>query len=624
MNLKQLYAAAIQDATNEDYTGAIRKLEQILVQNIGTVDRGNVVALLGGVHLIIGEYEKGTERLIEGLSAAPNYAEGWSNLSHGLLQLGRFDEAIGASCKALALKSDYAEARHNMASALKNVVFTGPSLEISNHICRLLETPGAVHPKLISNSVISLLMVHPVMKEALKKQYDGTLKGSYRQVVADLADIKILLAFMEVCPINNIEIEGIMKNIRTQLLLNISEFRNSLDILPFQISLAMQCFINEYIYENTDLEIEAIKSLEGRVEETLINNGRPSSNELACLASYKPLYKYSWVSCLNAPIGLDSLINRQVTELNREKAIRVNIPKLEPIRDHISSKVRDQYEDNPYPRWVNLELSVSPKTLSAIAKDIELRLDNKAIDDFSEPRILIAGCGTGQHPICSARRYKGSSILAIDLSLNSLSYAKRKTEELGITNIEYMQADILDLRSLDQYFDIIECAGVLHHMKNPLEGWRVLVDCLNTGGLMNIALYSELARQHIVKTRNEIKSLNLSPVDEDMRSFRNKILNSNEEHHKLICSSREFFSMSAVRDLLFHVQEKRFTIAMIEEYLNHLGLAFCGFEDPEILRSFSLNTCSKSSAYDLNEWEQFENANPQTFTGMYQFWCQKA
>ena len=41
MNLKQLYAAAIQDATNEDYTGAIRKLEQILVQNIGTVDRGN-------------------------------------------------------------------------------------------------------------------------------------------------------------------------------------------------------------------------------------------------------------------------------------------------------------------------------------------------------------------------------------------------------------------------------------------------------------------------------------------------------------------------------------------------------------------------------------------------------
>ena len=67
MNLKQLYAAAIQDATNEDYTGAIRKLEQILVQNIGTVDRGNVVALLGGVHLIIGEYEKGTERLIEGL-----------------------------------------------------------------------------------------------------------------------------------------------------------------------------------------------------------------------------------------------------------------------------------------------------------------------------------------------------------------------------------------------------------------------------------------------------------------------------------------------------------------------------------------------------------------------------
>ena len=32
---------------------------------------------------------------------------------------------------------------------------------------------------------------------------------------------------------------------------------------------------------------------------------------------------------------------------------------------------------------------------------------------------------------------------AIDLSRKSLAYAKRKTEELGIKNIEYYQADIL-------------------------------------------------------------------------------------------------------------------------------------------------------------------------------------
>ena len=58
-----------------------------------------------------------------------------------------------------------------------------------------------------------------------------------------------------------------------------------------------------------------------------------------------------------------------------------------------------------------------------------------------------------------------------------------------------MQADILKLEKLDRRFDIVESAGVLHHMDQPMKGWKVLVDCLNEGGLMKIGLYSELARQ---------------------------------------------------------------------------------------------------------------------------------
>jgi 2-polyprenyl-3-methyl-5-hydroxy-6-metoxy-1,4-benzoquinol methylase len=53
-------------------------------------------------------------------------------------------------------------------------------------------------------------------------------------------------------------------------------------------------------------------------------------------------------------------------------------------------------------------------------------------------------------------------------------------------------------------FDIIESIGVLHHMKEPMAGWRVLTDLLKTGGLMNIGLYSESARRHIVKARDDI------------------------------------------------------------------------------------------------------------------------
>ena len=61
----------------------------------------------------------------------------------------------------------------------------------------------------------------------------------------------------------------------------------------------------------------------------------------------------------------------------------------------------------------------------------------------------------------------------IDLSLSSISYAKRKTDELAIRNAEYMQADILDLGRLNKQFDIVESIGVLC-MNDPFEVGRYL------------------------------------------------------------------------------------------------------------------------------------------------------
>jgi hypothetical protein len=68
--------------------------------------------------------------------------------------------------------------------------------------------------------------------------------------------------------------------------------------------------------------------------------------------------------------------------------------------------------------------------------------------------------------------------------------------------------------------------------------------------------------------------------------------------------------MSTLRDLLFHVQEHRFTIPQIDASLTQLGLVFCGFENKKVL-------------YDLEKWDTFEKENPRTFATMYQFWCQK-
>jgi len=214
-------------------------------------------------------------------------------------------------------------------------------------------------------------------------------------------------------------------------------------------------------------------------------------------------------------------------------------------------------------------------------------------------------------------------VLAIDLSLSSLAYAKRKSEELGVKNIDYMQADILALGRLNEQFDIIESAGVLHHMDNPMAGWKVLTDCLKSGGLMNIGLYSELARQHIVKIRREISKAAISSSDAEMKSFRETLIKSEKTHHKQISNSLDFYSMSTLKDLLFHVQEHRFTIPQIQECLSKLGLKFCGFSVSEKVSHFKRTNNNNDDLYDLDKWLVYEKANPRAFAGMYQFWCQK-
>jgi len=93
------------------------------------------------------------------------------------------------------------------------------------------------------------------------------------------------------------------------------------------------------------------------------------------------------------------------------------------------------------------------------------------------PDILIAGCGTGQQSIDAAQRFREARVLAVDLSLSSLAYARRKALELGLDGIAHAQADILELGKLGPQLRPDRSGGVLHHMADPFAGWEALCRC---------------------------------------------------------------------------------------------------------------------------------------------------
>lgn len=126
--------------------------------------------------------------------------------------------------------------------------------------------------------------------------------------------------------------------------------------------------------------------------------------------------------------------------------------------------------------------------------------------------------------------------------MTSLAYARRKTRELGLRNIDYAQADILELGSIGRTFDSIESVGVLHHLAEPLAGWRVLVSLLRPGGTMRIGLYSHLARRVIVEARDRIAARNYRATTEDIRRCRQDILREADKWKPLI-GAKDFYSM---------------------------------------------------------------------------------
>jgi hypothetical protein len=166
---------------------------------------------------------------------------------------------------------------------------------------------------------------------------------------------------------------------------------------------------------------------------------------------------------------------------------------------------------------------------------------------------------------------------------------------------------------------------VLHHLGDPWQGWRALLTLLRPGGVMQVGLYSKLARQNVVAARALIAERGYRPVPQDIRRCREEILAA--EDGSLLKSASafsDFFTTNECRDLIFHVQEHQMTLPQIKAFLIENGLQFAGFVlDPATQQQFAARFPESSAMLDLDRWHAFETQAPATFAKMYQFFVRK-
>lgn len=605
---------------------------------------------LGNVLAEQGRWDAAVAAFRQVLTLAPDHAETHNHLGAALASKGSVGEAILHFERAVALKPALRGAHADLAKAymlagkpdraihaaarelelgetelnkaffahcVRFVQFTADSGYFRRLVRRAL-VEAWTRPRELTQVCISLIKLNSTVSETIARAdaaWPAPLPAAdLSPTLKALAQDELLCRLLEYDPVTDIGLERLLTSVRYAMLTAAAEDAGDDGLVEFYCAVARQCFVNQYVFAVGDEEAAKASRLQAALEAALAAGEPIPPLWPVAVASYFPLYTLADTEHLLErpwPQSVDALLTQQLREPAQERELAATMPVLTGIDDPISKAVRQQYEENPYPRWMHAGPASQPPALS--------RQQPGQIRD-----VLIAGCGTGLSTVELARQVPQARILAIDLSLASLGYGKRMAQTLGIANLEFAQADILRLGSIGREFDFIDASGVLHHLADPWQGWRALLSLLRPGGSMQVGLYSRLARRNIVAARALIAERGYRPVADDIRRCRQEIIASSDPLLRSVTQWEDFFATNECRDLIFHVQEHQIGIPEIKAFLAENGLAFTGFvHPPAILHRFAIRFPDRAALADLDCWHAFETEAPDTFTAMYVFSVQK-
>lgn len=618
----------------------------------------NIKNNLGNALLLSGDAPGAAEVLRQAASRSPGNAHIHNNLGNALRETGDLDGAVKSYRRALEIDSSFIDVHNNLGNAL---LYSGRLEEAARVLLRGLnlwpDSPefrrgfvSAVrhleiraHDPALEAAIVSCMSADDVHAQDLARVAAGQLRarhdldsagtGSPEAAALALAGDEQALRLLEKTINVDPVFEGVLVDIR-RWLLGLAGGVISDSLFRLACALAQQCFSNEFVFEEDVSETQAVDTCANDLQAALCSKEFDDARLFSLIlgiALYRPLYLLDSAGALAKrsqthtwPDPMRALLERALIGPRQQARMGTRIPCLKPISDPTSLAVKNQYEHHPYPRWLDLPRR-EQRTYGDFLQRTFVHFKPPAL--LNGPvRVLVAGCGTGSEALAVARNRICARVVAVDLSRTSLAYALAMSEKLEVENVEFLQADVLDLPSAGDRYEVVESSGVLHHLADPIAGWKALSECLLPGGVMKLGLYSESARRTVVKARELIREWNLSADIEGIRRIRSRIMRAGaEDPLRELRESEDLYTTSACRDLLFHVCEHRFTLDKIRGRLDELGFRFIGFELPFsfMQHRFRLLNPGNPNMQDLDAWARVEARYPDTFAAMYVFWCQK-
>ena len=210
-------------------------------------------------------------------------------------------------------------------------------------------------------------------------------------------------------------------------------------------------------------------------------------------------------------------------------------------------------------------------------------------DEAASPKILDAGCGTGVSTDYLCHLNPGAEVLAVDISAGALELARERLRRSGaadqVKGLRQEQRSLLDLQG-EGPFDYINSVGVLHHLREPLEGLKALESLLADTGLIHLFLYADAGRWEIHRTQRALSRLGAGCGAEGLRLGRELFevlpegnrLRQNHEQRWLIDTAAD----ANFADMYLHPQETSYDLSRLFGLIDAAGLQFAGFSNPAV------------------------------------------
>ncbi|MEL6185366.1 MAG: class I SAM-dependent methyltransferase [Myxococcota bacterium] len=318
------------------------------------------------------------------------------------------------------------------------------------------------------------------------------------------------------------------------------------------------------------------------------------------------------------------LVSEAITQPAEEARLAERVTTWSEPEPGVSSRVARQYEARPYPRWTRPGV-VWPRPLAAALADLFPRHPWERWP--RQPRVLVAGAGTGREALRLARSHPDCTVQAVDLSRRSLAFGLREAQRCGAVNLSFARVDLHRPPEEMGRFELIDCMGVLHHLENPRAVATGLVERLAPHGLLKLGLYSRAARVGVEAARREAKLRGFGPDPDGLRAFRAHVMDLPPFHPaRDVLATRDFYSLSGLRDLCFHEHEITFGLDELGRWVSELGLELVGIihHDPQVFVRFREMFPAPGTERDWDCWAAFEARYPRTFGAMIQGYLRRA